>query len=278
MKMTYKKGDDFGKYITKECEEIRKHLDTQSRIFRGYCKTCKENARFEIKRLYALAHDEAADFIPGMIQIQCPTCLEYMVLLVFLHKEYRDFSTEVYLYKVFPSQDQPHELPESVRNISENLSKSYKEAIKCWNAGAYMGASAMFRRCLQIFLREILQVRHPSNKLEEEIKEAERSGKLGMVSALNAELLQKIGNQSAHPPKQEPIAQVLGTDLVEAGDGYEMEEVADFTEEDAAELHRYLLEIIDEKFTIPEAIKQARQDVIDRRSIKLKRQVKEDNN
>lgn len=191
---------------------------------------------------------------PQTIYFRCPVCHTYKlwILLRIAENEMGQDGKEHYITRLYKITSIPSEGIEDINELPEEpkaLRIAYKQAIRAIDANAHIAAAAMFRRALQIITREILKVKR--GNLADELKLAVGMKYNGTTITKDfsdiAYIIKEAGNQGAHPDED--------ADLL------------DFTPQDAEDLQKIFMELVSDLFVIPEVVKKAKVDFMQRRKI-----------
>lgn len=223
------------------------------------CEVCGVTRGFEVvkaRRFSDEDHYDGPSFLhPKSIVFHCPVCDLFKLWVVFEVRidEPIEGTTNtrrvVHIYKVTAL---PSEGLEEIAQLPEDppaLRVAYRQAVRAMDANAHMAAAAMFRRALQVITRDILGAT-PSTLARELqlLVGTEYNGtKLTDDFATNGYIIKESGNQGAHPDED--------PDLL------------NFTQQDAEDLQRVFMELVSDLFIVPEAIKKAKADFLQRRKI-----------
>lgn len=244
--------EELGAYIKENYPEI-----TDSRINKAnwdiFCEKCKVVRGFNVIREdyaceieYVTGRREIDWDAPKLIYFRCPVCDMYKMWFIF---NIYDKAEKLHYYRLTSIPAEGLEDIEQLPEDPPSLHIAYRQAIRAMNANAHIAAAAMFRRALQVITRDILNV--PAGNLGEELRATvgmEYNGvKLTKNFSDNAYIVREVGNQGAHPDRD--------PDLL------------DFTPQDAEDLQKIFMELVGELFVIPEAIKKAKEDFLNRRKI-----------
>jgi len=248
-------GQEFVEYVQTRFQDVTDDLIDEKHLS-GYCPECRREVAFDVvthhmSAVYQLGRYGSNQTLvpeqPQTLLFSCPirTCSFFKFWII--TKIEINGVDRTYLVASIP--DQHEEIP-GIPETYTQLLASYREAIRCMNAGAPMAAAAMFRRALQVITREILGA--PAGELAAELSALKgKPNSLGVVLttdfSTNAYIVRKAGNQGAHPDKDpDPL---------------------DFGKEDAESLHQIFIEIVTEIFVMPEAAKKAKDEFLKRRKI-----------
>ena len=187
---------------------------------------------------------------------ECPVCHEYKIWLGYWVRiklstpEGEEQRSENRFFRLASLPMEGEDLP-VLPDEPPSVRIAYTQAVRAMNANAYMPAAVMFRRALQVLLRDVLGVKAPSKKLSEELKAAVGMKYDGVTLTdeffKDAKILQKAGDQGAHPDED--------PDLL------------DFTEQDARDLQFIFRRLAVEMFEVPQAIRRVRENVSTNRKI-----------
>lgn len=249
--------EEFDKYIIDNYENIE-NIPEDSKIYKDYCPKCKAVMGLEIEAKNAGAtqrHFNRTVYVtppnwdlPFNFVLKCPGCNSYKIM--FLYRITLD-KDNVQFYKLYTIPElEDYSIPE-LPNEYPSLKSTYLEAIKCLQIGAYKASATMFRRALQIIVRDILG--ENSWKLSTSLENLQnKPNKLGINLSNDfheySYIIKESGNQGAHP----------GQDI----------DLLEFTKEDAIDLRDMFFEIINELFIKPSLLKKAEEN------LRLKRKIK----
>jgi hypothetical protein len=222
-----------------------------------YCQTCKIVRGFKVTRhdLDRTNHNYFPAVTwskPHVFHFECPVCKTYKAWIAFVFQFTKENTGERYC-RYFKVTSIPNEGIEDIDELPEEpkeLRTAYRQAIRSMDAGAYIAAAAMFRRAVQVITRKILQVK--PGTLDKELKSSvgrEYNGiTLKQDFSDTGYIIKEAGNQSAHPDED--------PDLL------------DFTEQDANDLQSIFMELVNDLFVTPEAIRRSKEDFLRRRKIR----------
>jgi hypothetical protein len=249
--------EEFDNYIISKYEKIE-DIPEDSKIFKDYCSKCNAIMGLDIEAKNAGATQKTFGRVvykippnwdlPFNLLLSCPVCRSKKIL--FLHRIL--LSENNYdLYKLYSIPElEDYSIPQ-LPPKPESLITTYEEAIKCLQFGAYKASAAMFRRALQIIVREILGSKE--KWLASALKNLKNSkNSLGILLSSDfhqySYIIKEAGNQAAHPD-QDP-------------------DLLDFTKQDALDLRDIFLEIVNELFVKPALLKKAEENLLNKRKIK----------
>lgn len=249
--------EEFDNYVISNYERIEE-IHEDSKIFKDYCPKCNAIMGLDIEAKNVGATQQNFGRVvykippnwdlPFNLLLSCPICRAKKIL--FLYRiSVSDNKHNLYkLYSIPELED--YAIPQ-LPPKPDSLKTTYEEAIKCLQFGAYRSSAAMFRRALQIIVRDILGSKE--KWLASALKDLKGSKNLlGIILSSDfhqySYIIKEAGNQAAHPDKD--------TDLL------------DFTKQDALDLRDIFLEIVNELFVNPAALKKAKENLMNTRKIK----------
>lgn len=191
---------------------------------------------------------------PRVIYFQCPVCRTYKLWVLFrvADNEVDANGKEQYVERLYRVTSIPSEGIEDIDELPEEpkaLRIAYKQAIRAMDANAHIAAAAMFRRALQVITREILKVERGNlaNELRLAVGMKYNGATITKDFSDIAYIIKEVGNQGAHPDED--------PDLL------------DFTPKDAEDLQKIFMELVSDLFVVPEVVKKAKADFMQRRKI-----------
>lgn len=225
--------------------------------YAGKCDFCQKDAFLKIGSRW---HDKIYrdDNLPSFVTffIQCPSCKKqsftHSVVFARLEKNENGSSYVYDYYRLFslPTQDSQFET-QDIPDEFQLLKKTVLEAKYTLQNSQFMSATIMFRRALQILVKNILSAKGKTlfNQLEW-LKENENALKVNLSEVFhdNSRLIRQVGNQGAHPEEDEQLQE--------------------FTEKDANAVHDLFLILINEVFVLPAKIAAMKKELSDRRKLK----------
>lgn len=226
-----------------------------------HCENCKVVRGFQvIHRWYTTQQAKYSSAFsvdydsPRVIYFRCPVCRTYKLWVLFrvAGSEVDANGKEQYVERLYRVTSIPSEGIEDIDELPEEpraLRIAYKQAIRAMDANAHIAAAAMFRRALQIITREILKVKR--GNLANELKLAVGAKYNGATITKDFSdigyIIKEAGNQGTHPDED--------PDLL------------DFTPKDAEDLQKIFMELVSDLFVVPEVVKKAKADFMQRRKI-----------
>ncbi|WP_266204686.1 DUF4145 domain-containing protein [Pontibacter kalidii] len=221
------------------------------------CDFCQKDAYLKIgSRWHERTYRKDNLPIFATFFIQCPSCKrQSFIQLVVLSRLQESENGSRYVfdyYKLFnlPSQESQFEtkdIPAEYRL----LKKTVLEAKYALQHSQYMSATIMFRRALQILVKDILGAKGRTLYKELEwLKDNVNALQINLTDVFhdNSSLIRQVGNQGAHPDKDE--------------------ELQEFSEEDANAVHDLFLLLVNEVFVLPAKIKAMKMELAERRKLK----------
>ncbi|MBL1231387.1 MAG: DUF4145 domain-containing protein [Flavobacteriales bacterium] len=250
--------DEFEKYIKDNYEVIltndSSRLSTESS---GKCDFCQRDAFLKIGSRW---HDNPhrSDNLPSFVTffIQCPSCKrQSFIMSVVLSRLKEDNNGSHYVYDHYklynlPTQESQFETKDIPAKY-ELLKKTVLEAKYTLQHSQYMAATIMFRRALQILVKDILGAKGKTLFLQLEwLKENENSLKVNLTELFhdNSKLIRQVGNQGAHPDNDEKLQ--------------------GFAKEDAEAVHDLFLLLVNEIFVLPAKLAEMKKELSERRKLK----------
>lgn len=230
----------------------------------GKCDVCNKDAFMKVHEAsFQNIGYSRANLIPGfnVFYFECPNCRRKSFLhAVQLEKEIIEDETEDYagdkvkvyeFYKLFrlPSSDETFENTD-IPDIYLSLKKTVSEAVFSLSYGKYLASAILFRRAIQIIVKDILggQGKNLYSQLEWlKTNKNKLDIELGSIFHDNSKIIKDIGNQGAHPDDDITLH--------------------DFTKQDAEGLHDLFLSIIHEIFIKPSKMKELQEELKKRRKL-----------
>lgn len=232
------------------------------------CEFCQRDAYLKIyyKWHYGYKyHDFDSDIGFTTILVKCPSCSKVNFILNIavprFVEDHRDDDEHEYdgdgfweydHYKIVsvPAQESDYMIQE-IPNKYSNLISTLKEAKYVLDHGQYISGTIMYRRGLQILVKEILGANGPT--LEKQLnwlKSNSNNLNIDLTELFhdNGKLIRQVGNQGAHPD-DDPDLHV-------------------FSESDAKAVHDLFMELINAVFIIPAKMKSLKEDLKSRRKLK----------
>lgn len=225
---------------------------TKCKVVRGF-----KVVRYDYNSKTGMYSTDVEFKLPMAVHFECPVCHQYKTWLVFQFVDSVKGANghtvgKLRLFRMMSIPDEGLEDMESLPTEPASLRKAYREGVRAMGAGANIAAATMFRRALQVITRDIIKV-SPAWGLGTELKSAVGMSYNGVTIkkdfADNGYIIKEAGDQAAHP---DPNPDLL-----------------DFTAQDAEDLRKLFVEIALELFILPDVIKKAREDVLNRRKITL---------
>ncbi|NDW09183.1 DUF4145 domain-containing protein [Dysgonomonas sp. 520] len=255
--------EEFEQYI-KENYECIYELDTDSisQELPGICDCCKRDVFLKVySKSYETPYYTDTN-LPRFINIyiECPNCrkksflqtVQFVEQIANVNGNSRTYNYIHRLYMLY-------RIPVSNENyINEDIPSEYislkgtaSEADYCLANSKFLASAILFRRAIQILVKDILGAKGNSlYKQLEWLKSNENTLKIDLSEVFheNAKIIKDIGNQGAHPDEDITLHE--------------------FTKNDAYGLHDLFLSIIHEIFVKPVKMKALQEEL--KRSRKLK--------
>lgn len=248
--------EEFDKFI-EEKYELFDESCFSDKTFKDYCPKCGVRVGLQIEaknvgatqiQINRTVYKQGPNWdLPFNFVAKCPDCESYKIIFLYrIPISEKDFK----YYKLFTIPDNDiYSIPELPPEYP-SLVSTYEEAVKCMQVRSFKAAATMFRRALQIIVRDILGA--DNWKLADSLKKLKNQpNKLGVVLSEDfhnySYIIKETGNQGAHPDND--------IDLIE------------FTEEDATDLMNIFLEVVNELFIKPTLLKQAAENLQRKRKI-----------
>lgn len=268
---------EYKKYLDSNFKNIYAGFDKISfpNEIDGFCESCKKDVFLKVS---TKLHSNNSKYFPEIsgadfytLFVRCPRCqrnsfLQYATLEIsfwcdpngnkmpidYNIDEAEPENEEQYISKINYYIYEILNLPTQITNYSlEYIPSEYKtliettsEAIYCMQHHKNISAAIMFRRALQIIVKDILGGR--GRTLYDQLKwlqenENNLNVDLNEMFHDNSNLIKNIGNQGAHPDNDE--------------------ELQSFTEQDIAQLHDLYLIIVTEIFIKPEKLRKLKEEL-----------------
>lgn len=258
--------EEFNKFIKTNYEKI---YDTDEWVdfkdeLDGFCEGCQKDVFFKIhSRSYQ--HTNFIKLrIPTFITyfIECPRCNRTRFINFVLLEENVYFGKDTFdeeiinkryeLYQLYsiPTNDENFVCKDIPDNY-ETLKESVSEALYTMNHGKLISSAIMFRRSLQIIVKDILGAK--GNTLFKQLEWLKVNTNLLSIDLTNlfhdnSKLIKDVGNQGAHPDDDITLQ--------------------NFTKDDVNALHDLFLIIVNEIFIKPAKLKALQEELKKNRKLK----------
>lgn len=226
----------------------------------GICDSC---GRDVFLKIYSKSYDKpySDDRIPEFINIyfECPSCrrksfinsVQFIEQKAVQNGNSTSYEYTYRLYKIYrlPVSDENY-INEDIPSKYSSLRKTATEANYCLSNSKYIASAILFRRAIQILVKDVLGSKGNSlYKQLEWLKTNENILDINLTEVFhdNMKIIKDIGNQGAHPDDDITLH--------------------DFTKDDANGLHDLFISIIHEIFVKPAKIKSLQDEL--KRSRKL---------
>jgi len=228
----------------------------------GNCDFCKRDAFLKIHtKAYTdiYKHNELPRFIVTLIE--CPNCRNksFVQLVQFSNQKSikgenggTQHTFEYLFYRLYriPVSDK-EQINSDIPEKHTSLKKTINEANYCLSKGKYIASAIMFRRGIEILVKDILGAKGRTlfKKLEW-LKSNENLLKIDLTEVFheNSKIIKNIGNQGAHPDDDITLHA--------------------FKKEDADGMHDLFLSIVYELFTKPKRMKALQEELKASRKLK----------
>lgn len=167
------------------------------------CPHCQRAITARVRGTWLTDHDEKRWY---SFYYSCPSCNGFVVTIVVASMDKEDGDVDVFHAYPRISRPVPPEVPEPYRSEFREASLVLQDSPKA--------SAALSRRCLQLLLRNKLEVKR--GKLSEEIEEALKSNKIPSHLADDLHYVREIGNLAAHPHKDEHTGMIVDVEPGEA--------------------------------------------------------------
>lgn len=169
------------------------------------CPHCQRAITARVWKEYLTSHDKKRWY---SFYYTCPSCNRLVITILAVSQKDKDKEVITDIIHAYPriKKPVPPEVPEPYSSEFREASLVLQDSPKA--------SAALSRRCLQLLLRNKLQVK--PGKLSDEIEEALKTNKIPSHLADDLHYVRVIGNLAAHPHKDEHTGMIVDVEPGEA--------------------------------------------------------------